>query len=662
MKTSSVKPFSLKSIYALVPLILLFSVVSASSSENKNNSIKDWQYKGVVISAYWFTAFQSPYLERQIDYYTELGVNAVEFIPIEYQDSFSSTEIREDKKRTIPADELKKAIIYAKNKNPSLRVNLKPHVEVYYAQKLTEEEFMGFYNRASTNDKILLEQCYPDDHYKYRNLSPHIRELQKDNCRTIMEKIDGSFFWRARIKPKDEDVKSWFESYEKFLKKYLDIAVDTKVDIFTVGTELVAMTQPEYLNRWEQLMSHLRAYIKYKANIQFTYAAHESELLGTPNAQHREWWIAHRNYPSKPDNYPPLVFGERWDNTDKPFKRDSIIELSDEGECFDKPNLQIKENLQKFWNLFDIVSITVYFELGNHLAFMVDDREKTPAEDEQDGNLKKFSEKWTKKIGCLTKWRTALAMNKPMLFAELGYRSVNYSHYKPYKSHGKIFTDRNDLDQTEVFSAANQANAYNAAFQTLANVSWLQGVFLWQQEIKDPPVYAKADNTSYSLIGKSAAAVVHNAFTGKDLKQQPPAPSCLSMGLEDLEAYDRYDLDAGGGLAKSTRNKKSWYTWTKLHVRPISQCLSSDTLTIQYGLWISGATGGGKIPVFDSEYDWDRLLGGVAMKMVGKVITWDIDLGVGKVYEDDSARNDKYQSKQQDKIYYLSGLSLGHHI
>jgi len=240
-------------------------------------------------------------------------------------------------------------------------------------------------------------------------------------------------------------------------------------------------------------------------------------------------------------------------------------------------------------------------------------------------------------------------MTMPMVFGELGYRSIEYGHYAPYQSHGNIF---NQAGKIETYNGENQANAYNAAFLALSEISWLEGLFIWQEEITNPPSYSNPMNTNYSLIGKPSASIIYSAFTGKNSDMSLPyVPSCLSV---NFDYHEQYDFDTGGGIAKSNRDKDVWYTWTKFRIRPVSLCSKFSIFQeVQLGLWLSVAIGGGEIPFYESEYDWKRFLSGATIKSLCNELSWEIDLGIGKAQESTLAQNDIYKAEQEDTLFYL---------
>ena len=80
---------------------------------------------------------------------------------------------------------------------------------------------------------------------------------------------DGT--WRAQIAPSDPSL--WFESYAAFLDHYVTIAVESKVEMLVVGTELASMSGARYASQWATLLARVRA--RYTGLL--TYAANGVE-------------------------------------------------------------------------------------------------------------------------------------------------------------------------------------------------------------------------------------------------------------------------------------------------------------------------------------------------------------------------------------------------
>ena len=84
--------------------------------------------------------------------------------------------------------------------------------------------------------------------------------------RPYLDVKDGS--WRADITPSDAG--AWFASYTAFMGHYLDIAKAHGVEEFTLGVEMINMTQPQYDPYWLAFIADARArfpgLLTYSAN------------------------------------------------------------------------------------------------------------------------------------------------------------------------------------------------------------------------------------------------------------------------------------------------------------------------------------------------------------------------------------------------------------
>lgn len=105
-----------------------------------------------------------------------------------------------------------------------------------------------------------------------------------------------------------------------------------------------------------------------------------------------------------------------------------------------------------FWEDIDYIGIDAYFPLS---------QEKTPSVDQ----LKIGWQPWKEKINALSR-----AKNKPVLFTEFGYRSMDYTGKKPW------LVDRND----EKVNLKAQANATEAIFSEFWNEDWFAGGYIWK--------------------------------------------------------------------------------------------------------------------------------------------------------------------------------------
>ncbi len=84
--------------------------------------------------------------------------------------------------------------------------------------------------------------------------------------RPYLDVKDGS--WRAYITPSNAD--AWFASYKAFIGHYLDMAKAHGVEEFTLGVEMLNMTEPQYDSYWVGMIADARTrfpgLLTYSAN------------------------------------------------------------------------------------------------------------------------------------------------------------------------------------------------------------------------------------------------------------------------------------------------------------------------------------------------------------------------------------------------------------
>ena len=131
-----------------------------------------------------------------------------------------------------------------------------------------------------------------------------------------------------------------------------------------------------------------------------------------------------------------------------------------------------------FWDQLDYIGVDAYFPINNADTPSVEELEKgwEPLYKE----LKAFSKKY----------------QKPMLFTEYGYQSVNGAageHWNIDKSHQSI-------------NMKTQANAYQALFNTFWKEDWFAGGFFWKWHLTENR--GGPSNGDFTPQGKTAAQVI----------------------------------------------------------------------------------------------------------------------------------------------------------
>ncbi|MBT8184221.1 MAG: glycoside hydrolase [Eudoraea sp.] len=105
-----------------------------------------------------------------------------------------------------------------------------------------------------------------------------------------------------------------------------------------------------------------------------------------------------------------------------------------------------------FWGELDYIGVDAYFPLSE---------EKTPTVEQ----LKYGWKPWKEKISAISK-----EFNRPILFTEFGYRSMDYNAKKPW------LVDRSD----QGVNLAAQVNAKKAIFEEFWNEDWFAGGYVWK--------------------------------------------------------------------------------------------------------------------------------------------------------------------------------------
>tara|TARA_R110002049_G_scaffold264847_1_gene440982 strand:- start:2326 stop:3333 length:1008 start_codon:yes stop_codon:yes gene_type:complete len=119
-----------------------------------------------------------------------------------------------------------------------------------------------------------------------------------------------------------------------------------------------------------------------------------------------------------------------------------------------------------FWSELDYIGIDAYFPVSDMQTPTIDDCIK--GWDKHKKGLKEFSEKW----------------DRPILFTEYGYRSVDYTGKEPW---------RYDRSMTSVNLIA-QSNATQALFDAVWKEDWFAGGYLWKWFVKHEKVGGLEDN------------------------------------------------------------------------------------------------------------------------------------------------------------------------
>ncbi|WP_430466819.1 glycoside hydrolase family 113 [Winogradskyella ouciana] len=137
-----------------------------------------------------------------------------------------------------------------------------------------------------------------------------------------------------------------------------------------------------------------------------------------------------------------------------------------------------------FWDQLDYVGIDAYFPISNEKTPSVEDCLK--GWEKHKPMIKQFSEQ----------------LNRPILFTEYGYRSVDFSGKEPWQS---------DHTMRDVNLEA-QVNTTKALFETFWKEDWFAGGFVWKWFHKHDKV-GGAENPMFTPQNKPVEKVIQSYYT-----------------------------------------------------------------------------------------------------------------------------------------------------
>ncbi len=218
-----------------------------------------------------------------------------------------------------------------------------------------------------------------------RGAKQYIRQLQKNGIKIMLK--PQIWIWRGEFTGdmemrSEEDWKIFEKTYTDFAMTYAQLAEETNVEVYCIGTELEEFVKNRP-NFWNGLIAQIKKVYKGK----LTYAANWDEYARVP-----------------------------------------------------------------FWEQLDYIGVDAYFPLSE---------QQFPTLEE----LRSAWQPWKTKLINLSK-----KQERPILFTEFGYRSMDYTAKKPW------LVDRNQMD----VNLQAQADATEAIFKEFWNEDWFAGGFVWK--------------------------------------------------------------------------------------------------------------------------------------------------------------------------------------
>lgn len=134
-----------------------------------------------------------------------------------------------------------------------------------------------------------------------------------------------------------------------------------------------------------------------------------------------------------------------------------------------------------FWHRLDIIGVDAYFPLSDEATPSVAALRTGWQNLKQE--LKQVSDRY----------------NKPLLFAEIGYRNADFAAKEPWSEQS---INRNDVAQ---------ANCLEAFFDVFSSESWVEGAYLWKWYADQKQLHLTAD-VDFTPQGKKALDVIMKWF------------------------------------------------------------------------------------------------------------------------------------------------------
>ncbi len=161
------------------------------------------------------------------------------------------------------------------------------------------------------------------------------------------------------------------------------------------------------------------------------------------------------------------------------------------------------ENDIVWWDAVDYIGVDAYYRLTQVLT------ETTPT-------VAELKAAWTPIMANLA--ALSEQYDRPIIFTEIGYRSVDGVAYQPW-----------DYSASAKLDLQEQVNAYQAMFESVFNQPWFAGLYMWSWDTN--PVQGGPCDTGYTPFNKPAENILREWYGGEQ-KQLP------GSGLEPKPDYD----------------------------------------------------------------------------------------------------------------------------
>ncbi len=137
-----------------------------------------------------------------------------------------------------------------------------------------------------------------------------------------------------------------------------------------------------------------------------------------------------------------------------------------------------------WWDELDYIGIDAYY----------------PLTDQNNPTLEELETAWGNRANAIESWRNSNWSNMPIIFTEVGYRSIDGVNKAPWLRPSPPF----QIDLQE------QADCYNALLNQCKDREWWSGVFWWNWEVD--PNFGGPNNAYYTPHNKPAEAVLADYY------------------------------------------------------------------------------------------------------------------------------------------------------
>jgi hypothetical protein len=178
-----------------------------------------------------------------------------------------------------------------------------------------------------------------------------------------------------------------------------------------------------------------------------------------------------------------------------------------------------EETAITWWDAVDYIGVDAYYELT----------------DKNNPSLTELKQGWVTPVNTLT--NLANTWGKSILFTEIGYRSVDGANRQPWNSSGGGGVDLQE-----------QADAYQAAFESVYDQPWFAGMFWWYWSTS--PFKGGACDTDYTPYQKPAEDVLRSWYGAPHSGLDPDYNRTMKIYTDRLETgWQDWSWDATRNLA-----------------------------------------------------------------------------------------------------------------